>query len=282
MSFRHFVKASNGVKMPAFMYGTAWKKEATTKLTSLALQSGFRGIDTANQHKHYAEPLVGEAIAEHKDSIKREELFLQTKFTFARGQDHIIPYDVDADFTTQVQQSFDSSLKHLGTNYIDSYVLHGPYSGEGLTDADWTVWRKFEELNRKGFAKMIGVSNINRLQLEELFAKSEIHPHIVQNRCQAKYGWDREVREFCTANNIIYQGFWLLTGNPQVVQDERVIEIAQQLNRTPGQVVFRFTHQIGIVPLTGTSSELHMREDLEIFDFALSDDDVKMIERIDG
>ena len=127
------LKAYNQVPIPSFMYGTAWKEEATTQLVQLAVASGFTAIDTANQLIHYQEALVGEALqALGKNGIKRDTLFLQTKFTSVDGQDHRTPYDASADLTTQVRQSFDSSLTHLCTDYVDSYVLHAPLFAPGL------------------------------------------------------------------------------------------------------------------------------------------------------
>jgi diketogulonate reductase-like aldo/keto reductase len=132
------ITAYNGITIPSFMYGTAWKKEATTQLVQLAVASGFTAIDTANQLIHYQEALVGDALLElAKQGVKRESLFLQTKFTPVNGQDHRTPYDATADLTTQVAQSFDSSLGHLHTDYLDSYVLHGPYYRRGLGREDW-------------------------------------------------------------------------------------------------------------------------------------------------
>src|ERR1017187_8244138 len=86
-----------GVRVPRFLYGTAWKEEATQRLTELALRQGFSGIDTANQRRHYHEAAVGQGIAEVIESglVNRKDLFLQTKFTFQRGQDHRLPYDPD-------------------------------------------------------------------------------------------------------------------------------------------------------------------------------------------
>src|SRR5919106_6290194 len=112
------VKTYNGVSVPAFVYGTAWKKEQTTRLVVMAVEAGFRGIDTANQLVHYDEAGVGEALLElAKKGIGREKLFLQTKFTSVNGQDHRLPYDPKASLTAQVNQSFDSSLQHLHTDH---------------------------------------------------------------------------------------------------------------------------------------------------------------------
>src|ERR1700688_1638655 len=106
----------DGVRVPRFLYGTAWKEDKTLRLTALALQQGFRGIDTANQPRHYNEAAVGQAVLASIESglVVRNDLFLQTKFTFRRGQDHRLPYDPEATVPIQVEQSFASSLEHLG------------------------------------------------------------------------------------------------------------------------------------------------------------------------
>ena len=105
----------SGVRVPRFLYGTAWKEDETERLTGLALRAGFRGIDTANQRRHYHEAAVGQAVAAANEQglAARDDLFLQTKFTFVRGQDHRLPYDPGAPIPTQVEQSFASSLAHL-------------------------------------------------------------------------------------------------------------------------------------------------------------------------
>ncbi|MBX9658191.1 MAG: aldo/keto reductase, partial [Nitrospiraceae bacterium] len=209
--------AYNGISIPSFMYGTAWKKEATSQLVQLAVVSGFTAIDTANQLIHYQEALVGDALlALAKQGFKREALFLQTKFTSVDGQDHRTPYEASGDLTTQVNQSFQSSLSHLYTDYLDSYVLHGPYSRRGLGAADWEVWAAIESFYDSGKTKMIGVSNVSAEQLSLLCAKARHKPMVVQNRCYAAFGWDKEVRDLCRANQIIYQGFSLLTANREV------------------------------------------------------------------
>jgi diketogulonate reductase-like aldo/keto reductase len=266
---------------PAFLYGTAWKEDETRRLVSLALEAGFRGIDTANQRKHYFEVGVGAALSEaFEQGLKREELFLQTKFTFQRGQDHRLPYDPKARPGAQVLQSFASSLEHLGTSYLDSYVLHGPAGNHGLGPVDWEVWSAMESLVTDGRARAIGISNVSLPQLEELTAKAKVRPSVVQNRCYANQGWDAGVRAFCLQHSIRYQGFSLLTANPQVLQSAKVKKIATAAGRTPSQVVFRFALQVGMQPLTGTTNPVHMREDLDVLGFTLSDDDVRTIETL--
>lgn len=125
----HFVKTVAGVQMPKLIYGTAWKKERTTDLVVQAVRAGFRGVDTACQPKHYHEPGVGEAlkILSDEDGIKREDLFIQTKYTSVDGQDmKTIPYDPQHALPDTVKESLQISLKNLGTNYIDSLVMHSP------------------------------------------------------------------------------------------------------------------------------------------------------------
>ena len=273
--------AYNQVPLPSFMYGTAWKKEATTQLVQLAVASGFTAIDTANQLIHYQEALVGEALqALEKKGIKRETLFLQTKFTPVGGQGGRTPYDASADLTTQVRQSFDSSLTHLRTAYVDSYVLHGPYSRQGLGESDWEVWAAMEWLYQSGKTKMIGISNVAAGQLTQLCEQASHKPMVVQNRCFAALGWDQEVREICQANGIIYQGFSLLIANREVLADPEIHTIAKRLGTGPAQIIFRFAMQIGMLPLTGTTSRQHMKEDLQAERLTLSSEEIQRIETI--
>ncbi len=273
--------AYNRVPLPSFMYGTAWKKEATTQLVQLAVASGFTAIDTANQLIHYQEALVGEALqALAKKGIKRETLFLQTKFTSVDGQGGRPPYDPSADLTTQVRQSIDSSLTHLHTEYVDSYVLHAPFSRRGLGEADWEVWTAMEELYQSGKTKMIGISNVAAGQLTQLCEQAKVKPMVVQNRCFAALGWDMEVREICQAQSIVYQGFSLLTANREVLAAPEIHAIAKRLGATAAQIIFRFAQQIGMLPLTGTTSEQHMKEDLKAEQFTLSAEELQRIETI--
>jgi len=265
-----------------FIYGTAWKEEETERLTWLALTEGFRALDTANQRKHYHEAGVGAAVkrALAEGLVRREDLFLQTKFTSLGGQDDRLPYDPDAGPATQVRQSFASSLEHLGVSELDSYVLHGPTYREGWSAEERAVWQTMEELHKEGKAKLLGVSNVSLEQLEELCETAEVPPFFVQNRCYARFGWDREVREFCADHGLIYQGFSLLTANRKELGRKELLAIAARVDRTPEQVVFRFALDVGMYPLTGTSSAEHMRQDLAVTDFKLSPSEVRTIEAI--
>jgi len=271
-----------GLSIPTFIYGTAWKEQRTESLVQMAVTSGFRGIDTANQRRHYHEAGAGEAVKKvlGEGKLMRSDLFLQSKFTYTAGQDHRLPYDPNADFGSQVRQSFESSLSHLDTSYLDSYILHGPASGRGLTRSDWEVWRAMEDLHKAGSVKLIGVSNIGADQLRLLIEKSEVTPAFVQNRCFARTGWDAEIRRLCRANDIIYQGFSLLTANSAMLNQREIHAVAGRVGYSIAPVVFRFAQQIGMIPLTGTTSQDHMREDLAVYDFDLTDAEIETIESI--
>ena len=271
-----------GVRVPRFLYGTAWKEDQTQCLTELALEQGFRGIDTANQRRHYHETAVGQAVAAavRHSIVTRDELFLQTKFTFRQGQDHRLPYDPQAPIPVQVEQSFASSLEHLGTERIDSYLLHGPTNRSALVEADWEAWRAMEAIHDSGRARLLGVSNVTLQQLQALFREARVRPRLVQNRCYAAKGWDRQVREFCAASGLVYQGFSLLTANQQALASPELAHIAKRYGRSVSQIVFRFALDIGMVPLTGTTDASHMRADLDVFNFRLEPEEVERIESL--
>ena len=268
-----------GVRVPGLLYGTAWKEETTESLVFGALTTGFRGLDTANQRKHYHEAGVGRGLARAlQGGVRRDELFVQTKFTHLAGQDHRLPYDAAAPVAEQVEQSFASSLAHLGVDHLDSLVLHGPSLRDRLAPADREAWRAMEAIAEAGGAALIGISNVTAEQVRELVGFARIPPAFVQNRCYAERGWDRAIRALCAEHGIVYQAFSLLTANRDVVAHRAVRAIAARHGRTPAQVVFRFARQVGMLPLTGTTRLEHMRDDLATGNFALADAEVAAIE----
>jgi diketogulonate reductase-like aldo/keto reductase len=175
-----------------------------------------------------------------------------------------------------------SSLEHLATDRVDSYVLHGPASNYDWTDADAEVWEAMRKERDAGRARLLGVSNVS---LENLHQMASVHaelPAFVQNRCYARFGWDRAVRQFCHEHKIVYQGFSLLTANQEVLHHPLIASLAASANATPAQVVFRFARSVGILPLTGTSNAWHMKEDLASVDVTLSPEAVRAIEALSG
>ncbi len=263
---------------PRLIYGTAWKEGATAHLVIQAVRAGFRAVDTANQPRHYNEPLVGLALATLAgEGIGRDQLFLQTKFTPPGGQDQRIPYDPSASPEEQVAASLASSLENLGTDRLDAYLLHGPSLADGLAPYDLAVWQAMEEAQRDGTVRTIGVSNVTAGQLAELCASAEIPPAIVQNRCYAHRHWDHEVRALCRREGIVYQGFSLLTANPRVLASLPVAGAATRLGLTPAQVLLRFALELGMTALTGTTDPEHMEQDLVILDLALDEEEIETI-----
>lgn len=256
--------------MPEIIYGTAWKKTRTAELVARAIALGFRAIDTACQPKHYDEAAVGAGIARCLSAtLTRPQLYLQTKFTPVSGQDPgRIPYDAGAPLAEQVAQSFAVSLRNLQTSYLDCLVLHSPLATPRATRE---VWRALERLADAGGARLLGISNCYDIEdLKALHAAARVKPSVVQNRFYAETGYDREIRAFCRAQGMTYQSFWTLSANPQLLAATAITTLAARYRRTPAQILFRYLTQAGIVPLTGTTSDAHMREDLEIFTFELA------------
>jgi len=212
--------------------------------------------------------------------IARDDLFLQTKYTFQRGQDHRLPYHPASPIAIQVEESFASSLEHLGVDRIDSYLLHGPSRSVGLGEEDWAAWRAMEKIHESGRVGLLGVSNVSLDQLEILYKEAKLKPRFVQNRCYAVSGWDRAVRAFCKTNSIVYQGFSLLTANRSVLASQQLATLAQRHRCSTAQLIFRFAIGEGIIPLTGTTDAQHMQQDLEAFDIHLQPGAIETIERL--
>jgi len=252
------------------------KKEKTTELVVKAIKLGYRGIDTACQPLHYREELVGKAVSDliKAGIVKREDLFIQTKFS--PGQETpSIPYNPKDPLKEQVLQSFKKSQDNLQTNYVGSLVLHSPLPSHEET---MEAWRAMETIYQKGNAKQIGISNIYSIDaLQRLWEESLIKPSIIQNRFYAETGFDQTIRNFCERNGIFYQSFWTLTANPQLVNSYVVHRVAKEKLKTKEQIFFRYVMELGIIPLTGTSNENHMKEDLEVLEFGLDHMIVKQI-----
>lgn len=265
---------------PYLIYGTAWKKERTTELVLQAWRAGFRAFDTACQPKHYREDLVGEALRQlFRQGIQRSELYLQTKFTPLSGQDpQSVPYSVDATLSDQIAQSFQISLRHLHTDYLDALLLHSPLP---TPDATIEAWHSLEKVHSNGGTRSIGISNCYDLHvLQNLHKLARVKPTVVQNRFYAKTGYDRELRQWCRENNIVYQSFWTLTANPDVLSHPDMQVLSRTLDKTPAQVLFRYLLQRDVTPLTGTTDENHMRQDLAIDSFTIDAQGMAVIDNL--
>lgn len=280
MKEKDYSVTSAGIKIPKIIYGTAWKKERTTALVELALRSGFRGVDTACQPRHYSEALVGDALRNmQQEGIRREDIFIQTKFTPVNGQDQdTIPYDPSAALKEQVKQSFSVSQKNLHTKYIDSLVLHSPYSRfEELIE----VWHTMECFVKNGEVGQLGISNCYSLEvLQKLYAASDIKPAVVQNHFHVKDNYDKKIRKWCEKNDVIYQSFWSLTASPMILSGDTLTYISKKHQKTSAEIWFAFLRQNNIIPLIGTTSSQHMLEDLNSLDIVLSTEEMELIESL--
>jgi diketogulonate reductase-like aldo/keto reductase len=262
------------------LYGTAWKRERTASLVERAIVLGFRGVDTACQPKHYDEPAVGRGVAAAlARGIPRHELYLQTKFTPLGGQDpRRLPYDKRARVAVQIEQSCRASLMNLGVAHLDAVLLHSPISPfEALREA----WQALEAQVDKGHVRKLGISNCYDLHLlSTLHETARIKPSVVQNRFYRETGYDRELRTFCRQNEISYQSFWTLTANPHLLAHREMLGIAARYAATPAQILFRYLTQVGVTPLSGTTSELHMQQDIALFELALSPTELDAVSRL--
>ena len=257
--------------IPAFIYGTAWKKERTADLVCQALSSGFRGVDTAAQPRHYREDLVGEGIrrAASEGKVARQDLFIQTKYTTVRGQDpDNLPYDTHLTVAEQVNASVRSSLHNLrpsedtssaDTTILDCLVLHSP-----LPTIEETVeaWRTLETYVPHKI-RNLGISNIQLSWLRALYEAATIKPAVVQNRFVRQTQFDRDIRAFCLEKEITYQSFWTFTGNKAMAYNATVGAFANQVGiDAPGALYCLVLGLDNVVIMNGTTNERHMLEDL--------------------
>lgn len=267
-------------EMPKIIYGTAWKKEKTAAFVVQAVEAGFRAIDTACQPKHYFERGVGDALALlATKGIKRSDIFLQTKFTPLAGQDpNAIPYDKNAALKVQVAESFAMSKKNLQTDYVDSLVLHSPlFPFAKLLE----VWRAMELLHANAEVLHLGISNCYDLKLlQRLYEEAQIKPSVVQNRFYADTEYDKEIRKWCLEKKIRYQSFWTLSANPQLLASKTIIKLALKYKKSEAQILFNYLHSQGVTPLSGTTSAEHIQQDLQAFDFVMSDDEKRSISEL--
>ena len=263
--------------MNNMIYGTAWKKEETTRLVSEALKLGFRAIDTACQPKHYREDLVGVALAKaFLEGLKREDVFIQTKFTPIDGQDrNNMPYNENDDILTKLDKSFNRSKENLKVDFIDSYLIHSPFAP---IEDFIAVYKRMEELVELGQVGQIGLSNCYDLKLlSYVYNNAKIKPKVLQNRFYRDSNYDKVLREFCTQNEITYQSFWSLSANPNILASDEVVSIAKKYDKSAPQILYKFLNQINITPLNGTTSKVHMKEDLEIIHFDLEEKEISSI-----
>lgn len=280
MNNHAWLTSSEGIQMPRIIYGTAWKKERTAVLVAQALEAGFRGFDTACQPKHYEEQLVGEGLQHAKAlGITRDELYLQTKYTPLSSQDpNKLPYDANASVASQVDQSFGVSQRNLQTDYVDCLILHSPMVPH---ETMMQAWQAMEAIHATGGTRQLGISNCyDHTVLKALYTDAKVKPAVLQNRFYKDNQFDAEQRQWCNEHGLVFESFWSLTANAKLLVSPVVQDLAQAHGKTEAQVFFRYLSQLGIIPLTGTSSAQHMREDLEISSFELSAEQMQHMDNL--
>ncbi|OJD28655.1 aldo-keto reductase [Diplodia corticola] len=251
---------------PAFVYGTAWKKDATASLVAAALAAGFVAVDTAAQPRHYQEPLVGQGIRDALSAgrLAREQIYVQTKFTAPAGQDpDNMPYSPEDPVAAQVHASVRSSLVNLAVgseaSYIDCLLLHSPLPNIRQTLEAWRAMETYVPHQ----VRQLGISNVSQPILEVLCRSSTVKPAVVQNRFYAATGYDVSLRHFCREHGIVYESFWTLTGNPQLLQSTPVFMLAQFAGVSAEVALYALVMAADVVVLNGTTNAARMREDLE-------------------
>jgi diketogulonate reductase-like aldo/keto reductase len=212
----------------------------------------------------------------NRQGIEREALYLQTKFTPVSSQDpEQMPYDKSAPLKIQVAQSFAQSQKNLQTDYVDGLILHSPLASHAQTMEAWTA---MEAIHQAGGARQLGISNCYDLSvMQALYADARVKPALVQNRFYKETGYEVDMRRWCASHGVIFQSFWSLTANEHILTSATLRDLAEQYYKNPAQIFFRYLTQTGVVPLTGTSSVQHMRDDLDIFEFTLTTNDLNAV-----
>ncbi|KAK5170701.1 uncharacterized protein LTR77_005291 [Saxophila tyrrhenica] len=255
--------APKATKIPSLVYGTAWKKENTRRLVKQAVSSGFRGIDTAAQPKHYQEDLVGDGI---KDALQdgdlgRNDLYIQTKFTATHGQDlKRLPYDPATSIADQVSTSVTSSLHNLrheeeSPSYIDCLVLHSPYPSMAETQQAWRAMESCVPTK----VHTLGLSNVYQPGvLQALYDFATVKPSVLQNRFYAATGYDRAIRAFCAEKGMVYQSFWTLTANPELLKSTAVGKLSEAVGVSRAVALYSLVMGLGDVSVLGLERTVYL------------------------
>ena len=253
---KNFKVLSNGIKMPSIGFGTykSGSDEETAKIVKYALNIGYRQIDTASFYGN--EVGIGNGIKESR--INREDIFLVTKLW---NDDH--GYD-------KTIEAFNKSLERLQVNYIDLYLVHWPNKLNSET------WKAFEYLYKTGKVKAIGVCNFKIGHLEELKKTAEIMPMVNQIEIHPQSS-KNDMLSYCEENNIQLVA-WSPIMRGKLFSNNLMIDLAEKYKKTIAQIILRWHVQRGIIPIPKSSNEERIKENLSIFDFELSNDDMKTID----
>ncbi|RCI16565.1 hypothetical protein L249_2434 [Ophiocordyceps polyrhachis-furcata BCC 54312] len=252
--------------IPNLIYGTAWKQDRTADLVYTALRCGFRAIDSAAQPQHYHESGAGHGLrrAVAEGLVRRDHVFIQTKFTPAESQRHTAPYDLCAPLVDMVRQSVGSSLRSFTVPgqepYLDSLFLHTPM--KDLQDTV-TVWRTLESYVPHQI-RSLGICNVTLDVIRALHHGMTVKPSFVQNPLDKHRGFDADLRRFCRQRDMVFQSFWTLTANTDLAQSQVVRHVAQMAGVQLVPAYFSLVLGLGAIAiLDGTTQEENMMSDLQ-------------------
>ena len=250
---------SNGVKMPWFGLGVFKVEEGSEVVESVkaAIRNGYRSIDTAAIYQN--EEGVGQAIRE--SGIAREELFVTSKV-----------WNADLGYESTIA-AYETSLKKLGLDYLDLYLIHWPVAGKYKE-----AWRALETLYKEGRVKAIGVSNFHVHHLEDILKDAEIKPMVNQVEYHPRLA-QKEVRAFCQEHSIQLEA-WSPLMQGQLLDNEVLQGIAQKYNKSVAQVILRWDLQNGVVTIPKSTKEHRIIENSQVFDFDLSQEDMQLIDNL--
>ena len=260
MTDQLYMKMNDGYKIPVVGLGT-WKSEpgeATYKAVLDSINAGYRHIDTARAYDNEAD--VGRAVQDA--DINRKDLFITTKlWNRHQGYDEAI-------------EACEKSLARLGCDYIDLYLIHWP-----LKDKRNESWRALIELQKKGLCRSIGVSNFTIDNLKELEDKFEVIPAANQVEFHP-YHYQKDLLEYCNSKNIIIEAYSPLV-HAKRMDEERLVEISEEIGKTPAQILIRWAMQRGMVVLPKSVNEGRIVENFSVFDFEISDSLMKRLDNLD-
>lgn len=254
-----YLKLNNGITMPALGLGTFMLAgEICEEAVAAAIQVGYRMIDTAEAYGN--EAAVGNGIA--KSGIDRKELFLVTKVNYKSYEN--------------VRETVEQSLKNLQTDYIDLLLLHWPFANY------YNAWRELEKLYEEGKIQAIGVSNFEPAQLVDLIAYNKVVPAVDQIETNL-YCQRSAQRTWLDKNKVAHMAYAPLgQGNRnEMFTEPEVIALAEKYHKKPSQILLRFLTQKGIIVIPRSIKAEHIRENFDIFDFSLTDDEIKKLTELD-
>ena len=261
-------KLYNGTHIPGVGFGT-WQipsGETTVNSVKKAIETGYRHIDTAADYEN--EDSVGQAIKE--SGVNREDLFLTSKL-----------WNTDRGYA-ETKTAFEETLKKLGTDYLDLYLIHFPANAaqyDNWNEINLETWKAMTELYQAGKIKAIGVSNFKIHHLESL-VQTEVKPMVNQIEYHAGFTQD-DVVDYSKNHDILVEA-WSPIGSGRLLENESLKEIAQKYDKTVAQLCIRYVLQNDILPLPKSVTPERIEENTRLFDFEIEDEDMKTIDAMEN